>query len=144
MADIINATEHVLTPWNTYDFPTVPTWYNDRMVIIGDAAHATSPSAGQGASMAIEDAVVLGKCLRDIPGTRDAFAAFEGLRRERVERIVRQGRRNGSGKAPGPAGAFIRDLLMPVIMRQVAKRDAMAWIFDHRISWDEPVPCPAR
>ena len=36
------------------------------MIIVGDAAHATSPSSGQGASMAIEDAVVLAKCLRDL------------------------------------------------------------------------------
>ena len=33
---------------------SVPVWHDDRMVIIGDAAHATSPSAGQGASMALE------------------------------------------------------------------------------------------
>jgi 2-polyprenyl-6-methoxyphenol hydroxylase-like FAD-dependent oxidoreductase len=37
------------------------------MIVIGDAAHATSPSSGQGASMAIEDAVVLAKCVRDLP-----------------------------------------------------------------------------
>jgi 2-polyprenyl-6-methoxyphenol hydroxylase-like FAD-dependent oxidoreductase len=36
------------------------------MVIVSDAAHAPSPSAGQGAPMAAEDAVVLAKCLRDL------------------------------------------------------------------------------
>lgn len=139
MLDIIGATEHIISGWNTYDFPSVPKWFNDRMVIVGDAAHATSPSSGQGASMAIEDAVVLAKCLRDVPDPREAFAAFELLRRERVERIVAQGRRNGSGKAPGMLGAFVRDLILPVIMRQVAKKDSLAWMHDYRISWAEKV-----
>ncbi|MFI6453561.1 FAD-dependent monooxygenase [Streptosporangium amethystogenes] len=138
MLDIIGATDHIVSGWNTYDFPTVPKWFNERMVILGDAAHATSPSSGQGASMAIEDAVVLAKCLRDVPGTRDAFAAFETARRERVERIVEQGRRNGSGKAQGAVGAFFRDLALPVIMRQVNRRNALAWMYDYRISWNEP------
>ncbi|MFC4058746.1 FAD-dependent oxidoreductase [Planomonospora corallina] len=144
MLDIIGATEHILPPWNTYDFPTVPTWSNGRMVIVGDAAHATSPSAGQGASMAIEDAVVLARCLRDLPDTRDAFAAFERLRRGRVERVVAQGRRNGSGKAPGAAGAFVRDLVLPVAMRHLARRNSLAWMYDHRIAWEEPVSPASR
>ncbi|GGL49621.1 FAD-dependent oxidoreductase [Planomonospora parontospora subsp. antibiotica] len=139
MLDIIGATEHILPGWNTYDFPTVPKWRGGRMVIVGDAAHATSPSSGQGASMAIEDAVVLAKCLRDVPGTRDAFAAFERLRRTRVERVVAQGRRNGSGKAPGAFGALLRDLVLPVIIRQVDRRNGLAWMHDHRISWDDRV-----
>ncbi|GAA4561737.1 FAD-dependent oxidoreductase [Planotetraspora kaengkrachanensis] len=142
MLDIIGATDDIIAGWNTYDFPSVPKWFNERMVIVGDAAHATSPSAGQGASMAIEDAVVLAMCLRDVPGTRDAFAAYERLRRRRVERVVKQGRRNGSGKAPGAFGAFVRDLGMPPAMRQIAKRDLMAWIHDYRISWEDPVAAP--
>ncbi|GAA3030384.1 FAD-dependent monooxygenase [Streptosporangium longisporum] len=144
MLDIVRAAGDIPPAWNTYDFPSVPRWFNDRMVIVGDAAHATSPSAGQGASMAIEDAVVLATCLRDVPGTRDAFAAFERLRRDRVEKVVAQGRRNGSGKAPGVAGAFVRDLVLPVIMRQVAKGNAMAWMYDYRVSWDTPVSTTAR
>lgn len=139
MRRIIQATEHIIPGWNTYDFPTVPRWSNDRMVLVGDAAHATSPSSGQGASMAIEDAVVLGQCLRDAPSIRDAFATFERLRRPRVERVVAQGKRNGSGKAPGLAGAFLRDLVMPVMMRQFEKRNALAWMTDFRIRWDDKV-----
>ncbi len=43
----------------TYDLGHVPTWWRDRAVLVGDAAHAPSPSSGQGAAMALEDAVVL-------------------------------------------------------------------------------------
>lgn len=136
---IIEATPEIPACWATYDFPTVPKWHNDRMVIIGDAAHATSPSSGQGASMAIEDAVVLAKCLRDLPDTEQAFAAYEGLRRARVEKIVAQGKRNGSQKAPGPVGRVLRDLMLPPIMRQIAKRDPQRWMHEHRIDWDDKV-----
>ncbi|WP_268903559.1 FAD-dependent oxidoreductase [Herbidospora solisilvae] len=124
--------------FSNFDLPTVPKWSNSRMVIVGDAAHATSPSSGQGASMAIEDAVVLARCLRDhdVP---DAFAVYERLRRARVERIVAQGKRNGDGKAPGPVGAYLRDLFLPVVLRQVAKRGSLSWMYDHRIAWDESV-----
>jgi 2-polyprenyl-6-methoxyphenol hydroxylase-like FAD-dependent oxidoreductase len=136
-ADIIRATPDIIGGWATYDFPRVPVWHRDRMIIIGDAAHAASPSSGQGASMAIEDAVVLARCLRDEPGIDRAFAAYETLRRERVEKIVAQGRRNGSGKAPGPFGRVVRDFFMRLVFRHLERTGAasMRWIFDHRIEW---------
>jgi flavin-dependent dehydrogenase len=65
--------------------PTASTWHRGPVVLIGDAVHAVSPSAGQGASLAMEDALVVAKCLRDIPDTGRAFAACERLRRERAE-----------------------------------------------------------
>jgi 2-polyprenyl-6-methoxyphenol hydroxylase-like FAD-dependent oxidoreductase len=139
MLDIIAATEHIVPAWNTYDFPRVPTWHSDRMIIIGDAAHATSPSAGQGASMAMEDAVMLARCLRDVPGTAAAFAAYTRLRRGRVERVVAAGKRNGTGKAAGPIGARIRDALLPVIMQRFATPQAQAWMHDYRIDFHTPV-----
>lgn len=144
MLDIIAATEHIFPGWNTYDFPHVPVWHNDRMVIIGDAVHATSPSSGQGASLAIEDAVVLAKCLRDIPEPGAAFAAFRRLRQERVERVVRHGKRSGDGKAQGPVGAFFRDLIMPVFLRRMAARNELSWMYDYRIDWHAPVPASVR
>jgi 2-polyprenyl-6-methoxyphenol hydroxylase-like FAD-dependent oxidoreductase len=73
---------------NAYDLPHVPVWQNGSMVLVGDAAHAASPAAGQGASMAAEDGVILAKCLRDIPGAGPALATFEVLRRRRTERLV--------------------------------------------------------
>ena len=90
--DLIRATPGPLRGWATYDIPTIPVWHDGAMVIIGDAAHATSPSSGQGASMAIEDAVVLAKTLRDLPTPARAFAAYEHLRRKRVEQVVAAGR----------------------------------------------------
>ena len=143
-ADLIRATPTVFRGWNTYDFPTVPDWHRGRLIIIGDAAHAASPASGQGASMAIEDAVVLAKCLRDVPGIEAAFAAYEALRRERVERVVAHGKRNGNGKAPGPIGRVIRDLALRMVFRRGSQPlGAMRWLFEHHIDWETPVAASA-
>lgn len=130
---LIEATPEVFSGWNTYDFPTVPTWHNDRMIIIGDAAHAMSPAAGQGASQAIEDAVTLAMCLRDLQDVATAFAAYEGIRRERVERVVQQGKANGDQKALGP----VLRLLLPLIFKLKARRggDDATWMWHHHIDW---------
>ena len=137
----ISHTDHIFAGWMTYDMPTVPVWHHNQMIVIGDAAHAVSPSAGQGASMAIEDAVILGKCLRDMPSVPAAFSRYEKLRRHRVERVVSQGRRNGNGKTVGPLGRVLRDLFMPLVMRRMFRdgRDPLRWIWDHHIDWDAPV-----
>jgi FAD-dependent urate hydroxylase len=137
-AEIIRATPGRLTGWATYDLPSVPTWHRGAMIVIGDAAHATAPSSGQGASMAIEDAVVLARCLRDLPETGQAFAAYERLRRGRVERIVAHGARTSNSKAAGPVGRVLRDLMMPVILRHAAG-GSLAWMHDYHIDWDEEV-----
>jgi 2-polyprenyl-6-methoxyphenol hydroxylase-like FAD-dependent oxidoreductase len=139
--DIIEATDEIFAGWNTYDVPSVPRWHRDQMIVIGDAAHATAPSIGQGAAMAVEDAVVLARCLRDGPGIDSAFATYEGLRRERVERVVEQGNRTGGWKALSPVARVPRDVIMSVAMRHMAKtgNDPSQWIYEHHIDWDEPV-----
>jgi FAD-dependent urate hydroxylase len=120
------------------DIPTVPTWSRGRMVLVGDAAHPTSPSSGQGASLAIESAVQVARCLRDLP-YQQAFAEYERLRRSRVERIIAAAARTNSDKAAGPVARIVRDLVMPVAMRFASPKRA-AWQFEYRIDWDAPVP----
>jgi FAD-dependent urate hydroxylase len=124
---------------NTHDLPCVPTWHRGRMIIIGDAAHAPSPTSGQGASMAIEDAVVLAKCLRDLQDGGPAFTVFERLRRRRVERIVAAGARGSSRKAPGPLGRVLRDLLLPLVFRYLVTEKSARWMYDHHIEWERPI-----
>jgi FAD-dependent urate hydroxylase len=135
--DLVDASEEIFAGWNTYDFPKVPTWHRDRMIIIGDAAHATSPASGQGASMAVEDAVTLAMCLRDNENVTDAFTSYESLRRERVERVVAQGKRNGDGKSLGPV---MRHLLPMVFKLFKPAEKSTDWQYGHRIDWDTPVP----
>jgi 2-polyprenyl-6-methoxyphenol hydroxylase-like FAD-dependent oxidoreductase len=79
--------------------------------------------------MAFEDAVTLAKCLRDDKDLPTAFASYERLRRDRVEKVVAQGKRNGDGKSLGP----VMRLLLPLFVKQ-----NLSWLHDHRIDWDAP------
>ncbi len=131
-ADLIAAGELELAAGNTYDLPSVPKWHNGSLVIIGDAAHAPSPTSGQGASLAMEDAVILAQCLRDFPDHAQAFGAYERLRRQRVERIVAEAARQSNNKIPG----FLRDLMMPLIFKFFVTEKALSWVHDHHIDWN--------
>jgi len=122
----------------THSLPHLPVWHRDRMVVIGDAAHAPTPSSGQGASLAVEDAVVLAKCLRDLPH-QEAFAAYERLRRARVEQIAKVAARVNSSKAAGPAVRVFRDALLPAIMKLTANSKQVTEQFRYHIDWDTPV-----
>lgn len=140
-AEIVKATDGDFGITNQYDLPHVPTWHNDAMVVIGDAAHAVSPSSGQGASLAAEDAVTLARCLRDLQAVPKALETYERLRRERVERIAAWGARMNSTKKQGLVGRVLRDLVVPVFLKKAAKPEAMAktaWVHHHHIDWDAP------
>lgn len=63
-------------------------WSAGRVVLLGDAVHATTPHLGQGAGMAIEDAIVLADELGRNDTPEAAFAAFRGRRYERCRYIV--------------------------------------------------------
>jgi 2-polyprenyl-6-methoxyphenol hydroxylase-like FAD-dependent oxidoreductase len=103
-AALIRSSASPLTVTAAYDIPHLPTWSTSAMIVIGDAAHAVSPSTTQGASLAIEDAAVLAQCLRDLPAIPGALTAFEELRRHRVEHVVQMGAdaTNPAPPAPGP------------------------------------------
>ena len=63
-------------------------WYKNRVIIIGDAAHATVPQLGSGAALAIEDAVVLAEELQKTKNVPTAFNAFMTRRYDRCIKIV--------------------------------------------------------
>jgi 2-polyprenyl-6-methoxyphenol hydroxylase-like FAD-dependent oxidoreductase len=138
-AEIIRAGRLELAGDSTYDLGHVPVWHRDRMIVIGDAAHAPAPSSGQGASMAMEDGVVLAMALRDTPSIEAAFAAYEAARRERVERIVAHGARSSSAKIPGRVGRIARDAFLRVAFRYLVTERSLVWMYGHRIDWDAPV-----
>ncbi|GLK45976.1 MULTISPECIES: FAD-dependent oxidoreductase [Novosphingobium] len=63
-------------------------WHKGRVVLLGDAVHATTPHLGQGAGMAIEDALVLAEELGRSDAPEAAFAAYRERRYERCRYIV--------------------------------------------------------
>jgi 2-polyprenyl-6-methoxyphenol hydroxylase-like FAD-dependent oxidoreductase len=141
--ELLNRTapEDLIVVGGMEDVPTVPTWRNGRVVLIGDAAHATSPSSGQGASLAIESAVQLARCLRDLPHEQ-AFATYEQMRRARAEKIIAMAAKTNSDKAAGPVGRVVRDLAM-LAMTKLVKPETMArkldWQFNYQIDWNAAV-----
>jgi 2-polyprenyl-6-methoxyphenol hydroxylase-like FAD-dependent oxidoreductase len=67
-------------------------WSKGRIVLIGDAVHATTPHLGQGAGMAIEDSLVLAEELAAAATPQKAFAAMEERRKARCRYIVERSR----------------------------------------------------
>lgn len=119
--------------------PPVPHWWRDRMVLVGDAVHAPSNSTGQGASLAIESGVELARCLRDLRDPAAAFAAYEGLRRGRVEAVARRGARINSSKTPGPVARRVMQAVMPLLFRRMDAEKTMGPELRYRIDWGVPV-----
>lgn len=112
----------------TLDVATLPTWSRKRTLLIGDAAHATSPHAGQGASLALEDAMRLGQLMLEGQEPGLTFQNFENERRSRAERVVALARRNGNNKREFSAtGAWIRDRMLKWLIPITSR--GMDWMY---------------
>lgn len=132
----------VIGPLET--MPAVPVWSRGRLVLVGDAVHATSPSSGQGGSLAIESSVQLARCLRDLPYD-EAFVAYERMRRARVERLIASASRTNRYKA-SPFARAVRDLVSPIAMKiafRMVSPERLAWQYNYHIDWDRPVGAQA-
>ena len=141
LTTIMRATEPAhFRPLGIYDLASLPHWSRGRVALMGDAAHAVSSSSGQGASLALEDALVLAVCLRDAPDPVEAFTTYERRRRDRVERIAAEGRRRGGRKAgpSHPAALWLRDTFLRVVFALSARFGGHTWLYDYRVDF-EPV-----
>jgi FAD-dependent urate hydroxylase len=137
-AELISGGTMALDIYAAHDLPHVPRWHSGPLIVIGDAAHTALPASGQGASLAMEDGVVLAKCVSQLP-TQPAFQAFEKSRRRRVERAVAQAARSGRQRVPGPIGRVVRDLAFKIACRYMRPEQSLAWMSDSRAEWDQPV-----
>ncbi|KAI9659521.1 MAG: hypothetical protein M1821_001780 [Bathelium mastoideum] len=84
--------------WSMWDHPPAPTFYRGKIVMLGDAAHATTPFQGQGAGQAIEDAFVLESLFAKVDTPEKAtmaFQAYDRIRRPRSQRVVQTSREAG-------------------------------------------------
>lgn len=130
VTEIIQQTDDIFA-YPVYEMPVLDQWYTDRVCLIGDAAHATSPHIGQGASLALEDTIILGRCLAKYDKNEVAFRRFQQLRKNRVHKIVHQARKVGKQKAnPGAVATFFRDLLLRHFIKLETKK--MHWVYAYR------------
>ncbi|MBL7978762.1 MAG: FAD-dependent monooxygenase [Bacteroidetes Order II. Incertae sedis bacterium] len=102
--EVLRATHTTETHWaDIGDLKPLQNFAHKRLILLGDAAHATTPNLGQGAGMAIEDALVLSKVLNDHSSLELALQAYVRKRQPRVRKVVQMSRQIGAvaQKTPG-------------------------------------------
>src|SRR6202048_1064326 len=82
--------------WALVDRDSLERWSEGNVTLLGDACHPMTPYMAQGAAMAIEDAAVLSRCLKDVDrdGVAAAFRRFEATRKPRTSRVQLSSRTN--------------------------------------------------
>lgn len=124
------------SPWTAFPIHTVAQsrWtMPEGIALIGDAAHAMTPFAAQGAAMGIEDAAMLADLVGDFPGDpRQSLTIWENLRRPRVERVLKRGALNRlAWHAWGPV-AIARNLVLAARPAEKLAAD-LDWLY----GWEE-------
>jgi salicylate hydroxylase len=112
---------HVLKP--------VTRRHRGRAVLIGDAAHPVG--AGQGASIALEDAVVLARHVAGVQAGAipAALAAFDRERQPRAGKLAKMETSNRDAKTAGPVAAQLREIIMPHVFSRFYEK-ATGWLYD--------------
>jgi 2-polyprenyl-6-methoxyphenol hydroxylase-like FAD-dependent oxidoreductase len=106
-------------------------WGEGRITLLGDAIHPTTPNLGQGGCMAIEDAMVLARCIRDHGADEQALRRYEELRYRRTTRITRYSRFYGSiGQWSNVWARAVRRSTFSLVPESVARR-LMQIVFDY-------------
>jgi 2-polyprenyl-6-methoxyphenol hydroxylase-like FAD-dependent oxidoreductase len=118
--------EHAILRTDIYDRdPLGERWGEGRVGLLGDAAHPMTPDLGQGACQAIEDAVVLAKCLSEESEPASALRHYEAHRTRRVAHIVQRSRRLGRvAQLENPLLCQLRDVLLKKMPDRVLLRQA--------------------
>ena len=132
--------ENNITKLPLYDLEFLPEWHKGLVCLVGDSAHATTPHAGQGASLAIESALVLAKCLRDIPNTQNAFKKYQSLRQSRVEKMISMARRQGEMfTVTNPIKKWFRNKILSFMMKRRSSSKMFDEIYGYKVNWDEKI-----
>ncbi|MEH1130584.1 FAD-dependent monooxygenase [Micromonospora sp. CPCC 206061] len=114
---------------------SLPAFVRDRVVLVGDAAHAVTPDIGQGACLAIEDAVVLADALHRT-GIDEALATYDVARRPRTQQLARTSGTLGRILQTGnPAATLLRDTIARALPTPLLARFASG-----AFAWTPPEP----
>ncbi|BAY23535.1 monooxygenase FAD-binding protein [Calothrix sp. NIES-2100] len=115
--ELIAATDEAnILKTDLYDrIPTRP-WGKQNITLLGDAAHPMLPTLGQGACMALEDAIVITKCLQAQSDPTSAFEKYESQRFARTKSIVEQSLRSSKmGELENPYAVALRNTFMKLM-----------------------------
>ena len=131
---LIEGTERLMILRNDiYDRPPLERWGEGRVTLLGDAAHPMTPNLGQGACQALEDAVVLARCLKEAADPAAALRRYESERMPRANMVVTQSRRVGwLGQLQRPGAVRLRNVLMRRISPRVQER-ALERVVGYRV-----------
>jgi 2-polyprenyl-6-methoxyphenol hydroxylase-like FAD-dependent oxidoreductase len=98
-------------------------WSRGRIVLLGDAAHASTPGIGQGAAQALEDAVALADALDRAGEIEDALARYESIRRPRAELTQRLSRRaDRAAQIANPVACRLRNAVASHVPPDLQRR----------------------
>jgi 2-polyprenyl-6-methoxyphenol hydroxylase-like FAD-dependent oxidoreductase len=128
IARLLDATsrERVLRT-DIHDRTPVSSWSRGAVTLLGDAAHPMTPNLGQGACMAIEDAVVLARCLAEHQSSSQALPAYEALRVPRTSRFVKESWQFGRlAKLENPALVWLRNLMLRATPKSIVTKQLVA------------------
>ena len=117
---------------DVYESKHLHHWSAGRVALLGDAAHAMTPNLGQGGCLAIEDAVVLGECLKANPDIASALKSYEKRRIRRVNNIGTLANLIGRVVQIGnPTVCGIRDAVVKRVPNSLLLK-SMMWILDYQ------------
>src|SRR5262249_48167107 len=124
IADVVEATDAgAILRQDVYYLEPLPRWSAGRLVLVGDAAHATTPGIGQGAAQAIEDAVVLADRLAVGVDVASALAECGAIRRPRAEAVLKVSRRvDRAAQLASPLGARFRNAFVRRLTERAQRR----------------------
>ncbi|MFJ5770736.1 FAD-dependent monooxygenase [Psychrobacillus sp. NPDC093180] len=124
--------EHILHH-DIYDIKPLHQFIFGRIVLLGDAAHATTPNMGQGAGQAIEDAIVLGNAFQQFTDNEKALAFYEEKRVARTAKVINLSRQIGvAAQFRFRSLASTRDFLFPFLPSKLLLR-RLKFLFDVKL-----------
>jgi salicylate hydroxylase len=126
--------------WGLFTRPLTPNWGRGRIQLIGDAAHAMLPNAGQGACQAFEDTYILARWLAACGDPAEAFANFRRIRIPRVQGVQRLSLANARFKHMRDAAAQKESIAAGV--GSVHGKSDWVWGYDPISEWDKEPSVP--
>lgn len=130
--NLLSNTEHIITNTIADRLPKKQ-WFKNNIVLMGDAAHPTTPNLGQGACMAIEGAYLLCKALNQNQSS-EAFKVYEDLHFTRTKNIVNQSLKFGKiGQLENKIAVCARDTMIKLLPKEKTNK-ALDKFFDHDVT----------